>query len=91
MEACSHTFRAIWRTHVCRGNDFERRKLFLFKGKTSTGNNPSELLPEIDIDAEINFADITPKRILKQFDPLNMTPVFLTKNIKDTGYAKKRR
>jgi hypothetical protein len=49
------TFRAIWRTHVCRGNDFERRKLFLFKGKTSTGNNPSELLPEIDIDAEINL------------------------------------
>jgi single-stranded-DNA-specific exonuclease len=39
---------------------------------------------EIDIDAEINFADITPKltRILKQFEPfgpLNMTPVFLTK------------
>jgi single-stranded-DNA-specific exonuclease len=40
--------------------------------KTSTGNNPSDLLlPEIDIDAEINFADITPKltRILKQFEP----------------------
>jgi single-stranded-DNA-specific exonuclease len=30
-----------------------------------------DLLPEIDIDAEINFADITPKltRILKQFEP----------------------
>jgi single-stranded-DNA-specific exonuclease len=46
--------------------------------------HPDLLLPEIDIDAEINFADITPKltRILKQFEPfgpLNMTPVFLTK------------
>jgi single-stranded-DNA-specific exonuclease len=48
---------------------------------------------EIEIDAEINFTDITPKliRILKQFEPfgpLNMTPVFLTKNIIDTGYGK---
>ena len=50
-------------------------------------------VPEIEIDAEINFTDISPKliRILKQFEPygpLNMTPVFLTKNITDTGYAK---
>ena len=50
-------------------------------------------IPEVEIDAEINFSDITPKltRILKQFEPfgpLNMTPVFLTKNIVDTGYAK---
>jgi single-stranded-DNA-specific exonuclease len=52
------------------------------------------LTPEIAIDAEINFSDITPKltRILKQFEPFgpqNRTPVFLTKNIKDTGYSKK--
>jgi single-stranded-DNA-specific exonuclease len=50
-------------------------------------------VPEIEIDAEINFEDITPKltRILKQFEPfgpLNMTPVFLTKNVIDTGYGK---
>jgi single-stranded-DNA-specific exonuclease len=55
--------------------------------------HPDHLMPEISIDAEINFEDITPKliRILKQFEPfgpLNMTPVFLTKKIKDTGYAK---
>ena len=51
------------------------------------------LTPEIEIDAEINFTDITPKltRILKQFEPFgpqNMTPIFLTQNIKDTGYGK---
>ncbi|RTY76484.1 single-stranded-DNA-specific exonuclease RecJ [Flavobacterium sp. LS1R10] len=51
------------------------------------------LTPEIAVDAEIDFADITPKliRILKQFEPYgpqNMTPIFLTKNIKDTGYGK---
>ncbi|MCF6139994.1 single-stranded-DNA-specific exonuclease RecJ [Flavobacterium sp. K77] len=54
---------------------------------------PELLVPEITIDAEIDFNDITPKliRILKQFEPFgpqNMTPVFLTKNIKDTGYGK---
>ncbi|MBU2061341.1 MAG: single-stranded-DNA-specific exonuclease RecJ [Bacteroidetes bacterium] len=54
---------------------------------------PEMLIPEIEIDAEINFADITPKffRILKQFEPFgpqNMTPTFLTKNVIDTGYGK---
>lgn len=55
---------------------------------------PVELLtPEITIDAEIDFAAITPKltRILKQFEPFgpqNMTPIFLTKSVKDTGYGK---
>jgi single-stranded-DNA-specific exonuclease len=54
---------------------------------------PEMRTPEIEIDAEINFSDITPKliRILKQFEPFgpqNMTPVFMTKDIKDTGYAK---
>lgn len=51
------------------------------------------LIPEIKIDAQINLEDITPKfyRVLKQFAPFgpeNMTPVFLTENLKDTGYGK---
>ncbi|WP_163398358.1 single-stranded-DNA-specific exonuclease RecJ [Flavobacterium fluviatile] len=55
--------------------------------------HPDMRTPEIEIDAEINFADITPKliRILKQFEPFgpqNMTPVFMTRDAKDTGYAK---
>lgn len=54
---------------------------------------PEMRTPEIEIDAEINFTDITPKliRILKQFEPFgpqNMTPIFMTQNVKDTGYAK---
>ncbi|UWY28934.1 single-stranded-DNA-specific exonuclease RecJ [Flavobacterium sp. TR2] len=54
---------------------------------------PEMRTPEIEIDAEIDFSDITPKliRILKQFEPFgpqNMTPVFMSKGIKDTGYAK---
>jgi single-stranded-DNA-specific exonuclease len=51
------------------------------------------LTPEIEIDLEINFSDITQKttRILKQFAPFgpeNMTPVFLSQNIFDSGYGK---
>ena len=55
---------------------------------------PEMRTPEIEIDAQIDFTAITPKwnRILKQFEPFgpqNRTPVFLSKNIIDTGYAKK--
>ncbi len=51
------------------------------------------LVPEISVDAEIELADITPKfyRILKQFAPFgpqNMTPVFMSRDLKDTGYGK---
>ncbi len=56
---------------------------------------PEELLsPEIKIDLEIELSEITPKfyRILKLFGPFgpkNMKPVFLVKNLKDTGYSRK--
>ncbi|AIN74034.1 single-stranded-DNA-specific exonuclease RecJ [Flavobacterium psychrophilum] len=54
---------------------------------------PDLLIPEIAIDAELKLSDINEKlvRILKQFEPFgpeNMTPVFISKNINDTGYAK---
>ncbi len=54
---------------------------------------PDLLVPELSVDAEIELTDINEKliRILQQFEPFgpqNMTPVFLTKNLKDTGYAK---
>jgi single-stranded-DNA-specific exonuclease len=55
--------------------------------------HPDLLTPEISVDAEIELSDINEKliRIINQFEPFgpqNMTPVFLTKNIKDTGYGK---
>ncbi|MDY0988931.1 single-stranded-DNA-specific exonuclease RecJ [Flavobacterium sp. CFBP9031] len=64
-----------------------------FEKQVSETILPEMLTPEIEIDAEINFSDITPKliRILKQFEPFgpqNMTPVFMTENAFDTGYAK---
>ncbi len=55
--------------------------------------HPDLLTPEIAVDAEINLMDINEKliRILNQFEPFgpqNMTPVFMTKGLKDSGYAK---
>lgn len=55
--------------------------------------HPDLLTPEISVDAEINLADINEKliRILNQFEPFgpqNMTPVFMSKGLKDSGYAK---
>ena len=51
------------------------------------------LIPEVDIDMELELSDITPKfyRIMKQFAPFgpgNMSPVFLTKHLQDDGYAR---
>jgi len=49
--------------------------------------------PQIDIDAELTFSDITPKffRVLKQFGPFgpgNMKPVFVTHKVIDYGTSR---
>ena len=72
--------------------DFENFKN-AFEKVVSETIDPKLLTPELKIDAEIDFKDITPKfyRILKQFAPFgpgNMTPVFMTQNIKDVGFGK---
>jgi single-stranded-DNA-specific exonuclease len=55
--------------------------------------HPDLLIPEISIDAEINLDHIDDKliRILNQFEPFgpqNMSPVFLSKKVKDSGFGK---
>jgi single-stranded-DNA-specific exonuclease len=55
--------------------------------------HPDLLIPEISVDAEIDLTEINPKliRLLHHFEPFgpeNMTPVFMAKNIVDTGYGK---
>lgn len=55
---------------------------------------PEQLVPQIDIDAELDFDDITPKfyRILKQFEPFgpgNMNPVFFAENVADNGQGRR--
>lgn len=51
-------------------------------------------VPLIDVDADLNFSQITPKffRILKQFQPFgpgNNAPVFRTENVYDDGNGRK--
>ena len=62
---------------------------------TYAENNISDemLIPEIEIDTELYISDINFKffRVLKQFAPFgpgNMSPIFITNNVIDTGYAK---
>ena len=55
---------------------------------------PEMQTPVVDVDARLNFSQITPKflRILKQFQPFgpgNNSPVFLTENVYDNGNGRK--
>ena len=65
-----------------------------FEEEVSKGVQPEAAVPEIEIDAAISFAEnITPKflRILKQFSPFgpeNNVPIFMTKNLIDTGHPR---
>jgi len=52
-----------------------------------------DLTPELNVDIEMDFTNITPKfvRILKQFAPFgpgNLSPVFLTRNVIDAGFSR---
>jgi single-stranded-DNA-specific exonuclease len=64
-----------------------------FEKEVSKTIRPDLLMPEISYDAEIEFSAINPKlmRVLKQFEPFgpeNMMPLFLAKDLTDSGYAK---
>jgi single-stranded-DNA-specific exonuclease len=52
-----------------------------------------QLVPEIEIDAELDLTQITPKfySIMQQmapFGPQNMKPIFLTQNLRDSQWSK---
>lgn len=97
LEACTEHLEQFGGHMYAAGMTLAAEKYQIFKDafekEVERTIHPDMLTPEIAIDAEIDFADITPKliRILKQFEPYgpqNMTPIFLTKNIRDTGYGK---
>lgn len=62
--------------------------------ETVSATIPEQLLiPEIIIDTEISFADLTQNFYnlicqMEPFGPENMRPVFIAKNVQDTGYSK---
>src|SRR5690606_15128782 len=97
LEKCSEFIEQFGGHKYAAGLTVAKEKFELFREKfeevVKNSITEESLSPEINIDSEIDFSDINPKfiRILKQFEPCgpeNMTPVFLTKNVMDTGYAK---
>jgi len=97
LENCSHLIEQFGGHMYAAGLTIKEENYPAFKAAFEaevSATLPNHLqTPEIKIDAEINFDSITPKfyRILKQFAPFgpqNMSPVFMTSGVLDTGYGK---
>jgi single-stranded-DNA-specific exonuclease len=66
--------------------EFRRR----FEEVVASRIRPEQLIPQLEIDQELDFATITPQfyEVLKQlapFGPENMQPVFMTRQVRATG------
>ena len=97
LENCSHLIEQFGGHMYAAGLTIKEENYPAFKAAFEaevSATLPDHLqTPEIKIDSEINFDSITPKfyRILKQFAPFgpqNMSPVFMTSGVQDTGYGK---
>lgn len=97
LEACSDYLEQFGGHMYAAGLTLKESDFELFKNQfervVSETITPDLLVPEISIDAEIDFSDIDDKliRILKQFEPFgpeNMTPVFIARHLTDSGYGK---
>jgi len=97
LEACAEHLEQFGGHMYAAGLTLKEEQYPLFRQKfeevVQQTIHPDLLIPEISIDAEIDFADITPKfhRLLKQFEPFgpgNMSPVFISRGVKDTGFGK---
>lgn len=77
-----HMYAAGMSIAIDKINDFR----IAFENEVASTINPELLVPEIEIDMEINFEDIDQKfiRIMEQmapFGPENMSPVFVAKGL----------
>lgn len=97
LEACAEHLEQFGGHMYAAGMTLKEENYQKFKAafETEVKNtiHPDLLTPEISVDLEMNFSDFDEKfmRILKQFEPFgpeNMTPVFMSKNVIDSGYAK---
>ncbi len=97
IDACSehlvqfggHKYAAGLTIELHKINDFKTA----FDKIVSERITEEQLIPQIEIDAEIELTDINEKffNIVEQmgpFGPGNMRPIFVTKNVYDTGYSK---
>jgi single-stranded-DNA-specific exonuclease len=84
-----HTYAAGLSMKVENVTEFTRR----FEEYVANNILPEQMIPTIDIDAEIPFQEITPKfvRQLKLFGPFgpdNCKPIFCTKQVSDYGTSR---
>lgn len=97
LEACSEHLEQFGGHMYAAGMTLAEENYSKFKAafenevKNSISEDQRE--PHISVDLELDFAAIDQKmmRILKQFEPFgpqNMTPVFATQKVFDTGYGK---
>lgn len=97
VESCSdllenfggHTYAAGLTMKPERVEEFKAR----FEAYVEANIEPDMLVPQIDIDEPLQFADITPafRRTLNAFQPFgpgNPAPVFVTRNVSDNGTAR---
>ena len=69
--------------------EFTRR----FNAYVEENIDPQMLVPQVDVDAELLFSEITPafRRELKRFEPFgpgNAAPIFATRSVSNRGDAK---
>ncbi len=97
LEACAGHIEQFGGHKYAAGLTLKEEQYLPFKEKfeevVAQTIHPDMRIPEIQVDMELSFDQITPKfnRILKQFEPFgpgNMTPVFLSHNLNDTGFGK---
>lgn len=97
IENCSHLLEQFGGHKFAAGLSLktENVKAFVeaFENEVSKSITDDMLIPTVEIDLEIQLDDINDKliRILNQFaphGPHNMTPVFCSRKVLDTGFAK---
>lgn len=97
IENCSHLLEQFGGHKFAAGLSLktENVKAFVeaFENEVSKSITADMLIPTVEIDLEIALDDINEKlvRILNQFaphGPHNMTPVFCSRKVLDTGFAK---
>ena len=97
IENCSHLLEQFGGHKFAAGLSLktENVKAFIeaFENEVSRSIKPEMLIPTVEIDLEIALDDVNDKliRILNQFaphGPHNMTPVFVSRTVLDTGFAK---
>jgi single-stranded-DNA-specific exonuclease len=97
LEACSEHIEQFGGHKYAAGLTLKEENYEAFKqafeDEVSKTIDKSLLTPEIKVDMQIDLPQVNDKlwRIIKQFAPFgpgNMTPIFMTNNLKDTGYGK---